>query len=205
MTKEKVVFISYNTADKSVAKEIAMFLVSEGINVWFDEWKISPGDSIVEEIQKGLENCSAFILIWSKNAAESKWVRKEVESALTRAIQNNIPKIIPIKLDETDLPVFLQGIRYIKWRGGSEEDRLDIIYSITGEKPKLDYIRAIVKKYQEVVMDCDDLEKGDPLPYKVCPNCGSPRLKRKMYIDYSRDEVYFFIKCLDCGWGEWSQ
>lgn len=199
------VFVSYNSADKFVAREIAMFLAAEGIDVWFDEWRVSPGDSIIREIQKGLESCSAFVLVWSKNAAKSNWVRKEVESALARAILKGKPKIIPVKLDETELPPFLQDVKYIKWRGGTEEDRLDIIYSITGKKPELDYIKAIVKKYHEVIIDHDSLEEGDPLPYKVCPNCGSLRLKRGSYTDYFHDEIYFFVKCLDCGWSDWSQ
>ncbi len=61
------VFVSYNSADKFVAREIAMFLASEGIDVWFDEWRVSPGDSIIREIQKGLESCLAFVLVLSKN------------------------------------------------------------------------------------------------------------------------------------------
>ncbi len=123
---------------------------------------------------------------------------------MARAILKGKPKIIPVKLDETELPPFLQDVKYIKWRGGTEEDRLDIIYSITGKKPELDYIEAVVKKYH-VIIDHDSLEKGNPLPYKVCPKCGSPRLKGGSYTDYSHDEIYFFVKCLDCGWSDWSQ
>ena len=57
------VFISHNKADKNQAREIAMFLAAENINVWFDEWDISPGDSITEEISNGLCKCSHMIMI----------------------------------------------------------------------------------------------------------------------------------------------
>jgi len=38
--KKPLVFVSYNKGDKDVAREIALFLTSENINVWFDEWEL---------------------------------------------------------------------------------------------------------------------------------------------------------------------
>ena len=35
------VFISHNKLDKDVARELSLFIISENINVWFDEWEIS--------------------------------------------------------------------------------------------------------------------------------------------------------------------
>jgi hypothetical protein len=61
-------------------------------------------------------------------------------------------------------------------------------------------IREIVKKYHEVVFDSDS---NDPLPFKVCPECGSTKLERgHMLIG---DDIFFTIKCLECGWTEGSE
>ena len=81
------VFISYNKADKKQASGIAMFLAAENINVWFDQWEISAGDSITEEISSGLKNCSHFFILWSENSSKSNWVRRELHSSLSSAIQ----------------------------------------------------------------------------------------------------------------------
>ena len=35
------VFISHNKKDKDIASQIAVFLVTEKIGTWFDEWEIS--------------------------------------------------------------------------------------------------------------------------------------------------------------------
>lgn len=70
--KTTLVFISHNKADKDVAREIALFLAAENINVWFDEWEISAGDSIIEQISTGLRGCTHFIILWLKNASKSK-------------------------------------------------------------------------------------------------------------------------------------
>jgi len=197
-----LVFISHNKLDKEVAREIAVFLASENINVWFDEWEISAGDSFVEQINKGLLGCTHFLILWSSNAATSNWVRREFQSTLAQAIQEGIPRVIPIVLDDTPLPELIADIRYLRYGGGSEEDRRSIVNSVTGGEPSMNFIKAIVKKYHEVIKDPED---GDPFGLRACPECGCTKLKGGTYTDYDRDEVYYILECKECGWGDWTQ
>jgi hypothetical protein len=197
-----LVFISYNKKDKEVSREIALFLVAENINVWFDEWEISAGDSIIEQINSGLFGCTHFLIVWSNNAATSNWVRRELQSTLAKAIQNGIPRVIPIVLDDTPLPELISDIRYIKYSGGSEEDRRSVINSVMGQEPSMNFIKAIVKKYHEIIQD----PKGqDPFGLRACPKCGSTNLQGGTYTDYERDEVYYVLTCKECGWSDWTQ
>jgi hypothetical protein len=178
-----LVFISHNKADKEIAREIGLFLTAEGINVWFDEWVISAGDSITEQINGGLTNCTDFIILWSQNSSKSDWVRRELSSTISASISGNgTPKVIPVVLDPTPLPALLLDILFIKYNGGTEEDRSNIVRAITGELPSHSYIKAIVRKYKEVIYDYDD--RHDPLPFKACPECGSTRFKKYMQTDY---------------------
>lgn len=194
------IFISHNKKDKDIAREIALFLVAENINVWFDEWEISAGDSIIEEIEAGLTRASHFIIIWSKNASSSNWVRKELAVTLKKAIETKTPKIIPITLDDTPLPDLINDLKYVRYQNGSEKDRDEIIKSVTGHAPSVNLIKAIVKKYHEVIHDPDD-----PLGIAVCPKCGSPDLKKMMYTDYERDENYYIAECTKCNYTDWTQ
>ena len=196
------VFISHNKKDKKVAREIALFLVAEDISVWFDEWEVNAGDSIIEEINTGLSGCTHFLILWSKNSAKSNWVKKELSAILSKAIQNGVPRIIPILLDDKKIPELLSDIKYIKYSNGSEEDRKLIINSITGMEPSQNLIKAIVKKYNEVIYD---FNSKDPLPFLACPSCGSNELEHYSPTDYKNDEIYFMIKCKDCGWSDWTQ
>lgn len=197
------VFISYNTKDRSIASEIATFLAADNINVWFDEWKVTLGDSLINEVQVGLE-CSHFIFLISKNISSSKFQKRESQSTLARFIQKGSPKIIPIILDDSEPPALLTDIKNWKYEGGTERDREWIIKSITGKLPSQNFIRAIVKKYHEVIEDtAADLH--DPLPFKACPECGSMDLERNSYTDYLHDETYFIISCSECDWQTWSQ
>jgi len=108
------VFISYNKRDKEIATDIAVFLEVVDIKVWFDEWEILAGDSIIEKIELGLAECTHFIIIWSINSAKSNWVRKELKSILYEAIKIGFPHIIPIILDKTPLPKLLVELKYIR-------------------------------------------------------------------------------------------
>jgi hypothetical protein len=147
------VFISYNKADKEVARNIGLFLAAETINVWFDEWEISAGDSIIDQINTGLGYYTHFLILWSKNSSTSKWVRRELSSILTKAIESGTPKVIPILLDDTVLPQLLVDQGYVIYHGGNEGDRTTIIESVSGHKPSADFIRTVIKKYHEVIYD----------------------------------------------------
>lgn len=196
------VFISYSTEDRDVASEIATFLAAENVNVWFDEWKIRLGDSLTNEIQVGLQ-CTHFIFLISRNTEKSKFQKREFQSTLARYVQEGSPKIIPILLDDSSPPELLSDIRYRRYEGGTEKDREEIVKSITGKSPSQSFIRAIVKKYHEVIEDTTDQE--NPLPFRACPECGCMDLEGGSYTDYEHDEMYFFLTCLECGWTTWSQ
>ncbi len=199
------VFMSYNKADKATALDIATFITIEDIKVWYDEWEISAGDSIVDKINSGLAECSHFLIVWSNNSATSNWVRKELSAALARGIKSGVPKVIPITLDETPLPPLLIDIKPIQYQNHLETDRQVILHSIDGHTPSLDFVAALVKKYHEVIHD-QNVSPGDPFRgLRFCPECGSSRLKGNTQFDYEGDEVYYTLQCKDCNWSDWTQ
>ena len=63
-----------------------------------------PGVHFQEELEKRLSDSKTVILIWSRNAKTSRWTLAEAEAA---ADQN---KLVPIRFDDTDLPLSLRGI-----------------------------------------------------------------------------------------------
>jgi len=50
-----------------------------------------------------------------------------------------------------------------------------------------------------------DENSDDPLPYFACPICGSTNIERQGACDDEHDEMYYTIRCTDCGWNEWRQ
>jgi hypothetical protein len=194
-TEETATFISHNKADKEVAREIALFLIAEGINVWFDEWVISPGDSIIQEINTGLHSCTHFIILWSKNASTSNWVKRELQSTLAHAINAKSPLIIPIVLDETPLPPLLSDILYINYEGDMEEDQRKIVKAVTGRLPSDNFTRALIKMYHIVIKNSE---------ITACPKCSGLSIDLRSESVESHGwnieiEKYY---CRDC-WHVW--
>jgi hypothetical protein len=201
-------FLSYNKNDRDTAREVAMFCAADNVTVWFDEWEISAGDSIVWKVDAGLTGCSHFLILWSASATKSTWVRRELESALERALAEGSPRVIPIRLDKTPLPGLLAGISSIQYSGGKEDDRGKIVRAVTGHGPSTSYIRAVVKKYHEVVSKTGP---DSTLGLAACPKCGSERIESWTdwevepeegdfgELNYSGTEVPS-VRCTECCW-----
>jgi hypothetical protein len=190
MDKPTHAFISYNKADKALAEITAMFLRSENINVWFDDWEVSPGDSITQEVNTGLDPCTHFFVLWSANAAKSNWVRKELNSTLSRAIEENLLKAIPILIGHSPLPPLLRDIKYIRFdEGRIEQYREDIIKAALGIKPKNKYNEAIEQAYKRMHQTTKNAT--------LCPRCKGNNHEPYQLVDW-RDEIYDFTHCLDC-------
>ncbi|HKY54600.1 MAG TPA: toll/interleukin-1 receptor domain-containing protein [Anaerolineales bacterium] len=80
MTKD--IFISYSRRDQEFVTRLASDLNAQVAGVWFDQSTIQLGQKWHDEIMDGIRECKAFVLVLSPDAAESKYVREEVNKAL---------------------------------------------------------------------------------------------------------------------------
>lgn len=197
-------FISHNSIDKPTAREIGLYLAAENINVWFDEWKIPYGNSIPKEVNQGLDSCTHFILLWSENAAASPWVNQELNAILSKMLSEKPQKtqIIPILLDRTPLPIIISDRKYIVYNSGTESDRYEVVKAVTGRNPSLNYIEAIVRKYNEVIYSND---KGSAFGLSACPKCGKNGIEEKCLYDGYSDSDFYIANCKYCGWTDWTK
>lgn len=107
-------FISHSWENKPVARKLTEDL-SVSHQVWIDHVKLHGGDPLLLEIQRGIENCDFLILLWSAPAKASRYVRMEWESAIV------LPKaLIPCRLDNTELELFLKRLLWIDFRASYE-------------------------------------------------------------------------------------
>lgn len=111
--KNKKVFLSHSFMDKSLVTSVALDLKEKGIETWLDAFDILPGESIITKINQGLNDCDFILLFLSQNSVKSNWVTKEWESILWDEVNSNKIKIIPIKLEQCDVPKILQTKKYI--------------------------------------------------------------------------------------------
>jgi hypothetical protein len=79
---QKDIFISYSRRDQEFVTRLASDLDKQVAGAWFDQSTIQVGQKWHDEIMDGIRECRAFVLVLSPDAAESRYVREEVNKAL---------------------------------------------------------------------------------------------------------------------------
>jgi len=129
------VFISYSTADRDTARRITHDLESAGVNVWYDEAQLKAGDPILYSIREGIERSDVLLVLVSANSIASKWVDREVREAFEKHGETGAPAIIPIRVDDTEPPLFLRSIKYVDMRSDYDEGLRELLRALETEPP----------------------------------------------------------------------
>ena len=114
-------FISYAHKDSVLAVNVKKTLLGLGYECFFDRDSLASGDLFDDKIMKSIEESDLFVLLWSKNSAQSEYVEKEYLHALPLAYPSR-PE--PAKLDfrpffidqpHADPPAALKKINFSEW------------------------------------------------------------------------------------------
>ena len=93
------VFLSHNQRDREfVEMRIREPLASRGVETWYAEQDIIPGDDYIRRIQDGLLKCDWMLVVLTEHAAASDWVRAEVNTALKDPRFRG--RVVPVRVDE---------------------------------------------------------------------------------------------------------
>lgn len=87
--------------------------------MWIDEAEINIGDSLIGKIRAGLDQVDFVAAILSATSVKSPWVEKELEIASTREIDEKRVVVLPLLVDNVELPGFLRGKLYGDFRDKS--------------------------------------------------------------------------------------
>jgi hypothetical protein len=94
-------FISHASEDKErLVRPLAIALESLGVSIWYDEFSLTPGDSLSRSIDKGLVNSKYGIVVISHNFIVKPWPEYELRGLVAREIEED-KVIIPIWLGVT--------------------------------------------------------------------------------------------------------
>jgi hypothetical protein len=113
------IFLSHSHNDKAFARRLARDLKRTGARVWIDEAELKIGDSLIEKIREGIDKMEYLGVILSSNSVNSSWVRREVDIAMNQEINGKRVKVLPFRIDDSDLPGFLEGKLYADFRDSS--------------------------------------------------------------------------------------
>lgn len=87
-----------------------------GIKAWIDEMEILPGDSLIGKIEHGLKSNDYVGAVLSSRSISSEWVTREIRAALSGEIAYQRVIILPMIIEDCDIPPFLQDKLYANFR-----------------------------------------------------------------------------------------
>jgi hypothetical protein len=93
------VFISYASVDVKYAQELNDHLVKEGVKVWYDKARLSPGCDWHKEIEQGCENSRVVLPVMTPNWKNSEWTKFETYGA-----ESVVPILFESSWDEVSTP-----------------------------------------------------------------------------------------------------
>lgn len=124
------VFISYSHEDKAFVDQFAAHLVKAKIHVWVDTWELHIGDSIVSKIQEAIQEASALIVVLSSASVESEWCKKELNVGLIRELDEKRVVVLPVLLEDCEMPVFLRDKIYADFRQNYDKGLRQVLEAI---------------------------------------------------------------------------
>ena len=189
LDQDSFAFLSHSGKNKRFTRQLAAGLAAYGVSVWFDEWRVEPGESIPARIEEGFKRCSHFVLLWSKAASVSSYVTRERQSFLHRAITEG-KKVVPVLLDDTPLPPLLADVLDIRAR--RVVDALDALVGPGRDEREIrEAIVALGARREEL------LGRGVGPGESRCTSCGSNNV---VHSGGSHGDQYIDIwTCGDCG------
>ena len=78
------VFISHSSKDEALASKVVSYLEQAGLDVWYDEREIMPGDNWADKVAQGLRESEAMVVLLTPSAMESDFMRRDIDYALTQ-------------------------------------------------------------------------------------------------------------------------
>lgn len=111
--KSVTLFLSYSREDEPRARRLAAALEHAGYTIWWDAL-IAGGEAYSRSIAEALEIADVIIVLWSRHAVESDWVKDEAAQGRERH------RLVPLSIDGTQPPLGFRQYQVIDishWQG----------------------------------------------------------------------------------------
>jgi hypothetical protein len=102
MNDEHDISLSYNHKDEDWVNSFKEALEGDGSKIWGDKEKILLGDSILDEIDNGM-NASKAIVVITPASINSPWVKEEYKAAIWAALNKSPKRAITLIFNDAEL------------------------------------------------------------------------------------------------------
>lgn len=127
MTSYRPTFVSHAHADNDLCDRYVAALVKRGVPVWYDRNNAQNGHMLGNEIQRELEQRSAFVVLLTQNALDSFWVNLETQSWLGLMAKDRNRMLLPVRIGPCAVPAMLNAFLWIDGLALSFDATIDAI------------------------------------------------------------------------------
>jgi hypothetical protein len=113
------VALSFAGEDREHAEAIAALLVDRGLRVFYDRYEQADlwGKDLYQHLQTVYRDRAQYCIVFaSQHYADKLWTKHELRQAQARAFKENAEYILPLRLDDTEIPGINPTIAYIDLR-----------------------------------------------------------------------------------------
>ena len=120
MARKKIydIFLSHSSVDKEFTDKLHGLLELSGFHVWYDEKRLMGSTQLLSGLPKYIDDSEAFIVVLSQNSCKSSWVQDEYGYARGLMDKGELKTIIPIVIDDCEIPGFYNNYKWIDCKDG---------------------------------------------------------------------------------------
>lgn len=123
--------ITFAGENRDIAEALATGLKEKNISVFYDIFEQSElwGKNLYDHLSYIYGKAARYcIMLLSKDYAQKMWTSLERQSAQARAFREKTEYILPIRLDETEIPGLPETVGYVTLKDNSIEHIIELIY-----------------------------------------------------------------------------
>jgi toxoflavin biosynthesis protein ToxD len=113
MSAYRPTFLSHAHADNALCDRYAAALQARGIPLWYDRSNAQTGHFLGDEIQRELEQRSAFVVLLTQQALDSFWVKLETQTYLGLMARDPNRMLLPVRIGPCDVPAMLNAFLWV--------------------------------------------------------------------------------------------
>ncbi|WP_298500799.1 toll/interleukin-1 receptor domain-containing protein [uncultured Methanobrevibacter sp.] len=167
------IFISYSTRDKDIADAVCHLLEQNGHECWIAPRNIKSGENYAPQINDAIKSARLFVLIYSRNAQESNFVKNEVGIAYQNGIAL-LPFMIDESLPEDDFKIYLKNIHWISAFPDVENHFEELVLTVEQLSKPSEIQTASLPAYQQdhihIIYSTRDKQIADRVCYDLEQN-----------------------------------
>ena len=124
----KEAFLSHSKKDRAFADKLLKLLRFHRVRVWYSRRSLVPAQKWHSEIGRALARCDWFIVVLSRNSAESEWVERELVYALNHPqYRDHIVPVLKERCNYEKLSWTLGGFQFVDFTKDFEGGCRDLL------------------------------------------------------------------------------